>query len=319
MKVLLVGKVASITHWLEHAAGGFRAAGHEVRIGVTRNPVFHPAIDAARADPRLGAPMAGAIARQARRFAPDLILVIGALEVPPSVLERLSGLPGRAPLIAWVGDAFGPASAPVAALFDLVAYTDSGLLARHRELGFASPAIWLPHAADPSLAAGDLSQGERSEPMAFVAVPTPYRRAIVAALTRPIALYGPGWAAVPPVEHRIQARRIAPAAVRLLYRRALAALNVRNEANVIHGLNQRSFEPCLAGAPVVCDDQPDLERCFDPGSEVLMWSSPEDLNAVHERLVGDRTLAAAIGEAGRRRVLADHTYARRLETLATAV
>ena len=155
--------------------------------------------------------------------------------------------------------------------------------------------------------------------MAFIAIPTDHRRAVVNALTRPIALYGPGWTASPGVEHAISARRVAPGEVRRIYGRSLAALNIRNEANVLIGLNQRSFEPCLAGTAVVSDNQPDLESCFDPGAEVLVWADTDELNAVHERIMRDPALAASVGEAGRRRVLADHTYGRRLETLARLI
>ncbi len=319
MKVFLIGKRASITHWLEHAAAGFASAGHQVRTAAVRNPILHRSIDAALADRRLGAPMARAIAGAVRRFAPDLVIVVGVYKAPLVVLERLAAMPGRPPLIAWIGDAFGPEEAVAAAHFDLVAYTDSGLLARHRELGFASRAMWLPHAVDPSRMA---TAGDRDGPrgaMAFVAIPTPHRRQVVAGLARPIGLWGPGWTATGGAAHQVHARRIAPAAVRQVYAGALAVLNIRHEANVLDGLNQRSFEPYLAGAPVVSDNQPDLERCFDLATEVLVWRDVGELNAVHERLIAEPGLAAKVAAAGRRRVLAEHTYGARLEALMEAV
>ena len=69
-----------------------------------------------------------------------------------TVLERLSALAGRPPLVAWVGDVFTREAAAPAGLFDLIAYIDSGLLARHEEYGFSTKAMWLPHAVDPSIA-----------------------------------------------------------------------------------------------------------------------------------------------------------------------
>ena len=303
VRVFVIGKVRHITHWLEHAVAGLRSAGHEVRTAAVRNPALHRSIDAALADRRLGAPMARGIAGAVRRWRPDLVMVVGVYQAPLAVLERLSALAGRPPLVAWIGDAFGEEAAAAAGLFDLVAYTDSGLLARHRELGFASRAIWLPHAVDPSRLS-EAGAGPRG-PMAFVAVPTPHRRAVVAGLARPIALWGPGWTASPDVEHKIHARRIAPAAVRRVYAGALAVLNVRNEGQVIDGLNQRSFEPYLAGTAVVSDNQPDLERCFEPGAEVFVWRDVDELNAVHERLIAEPGLAASVAAAGRRRVLAE--------------
>jgi spore maturation protein CgeB len=66
---------------------------------------------------------------------------------------------------------------------------------------------------------------------------------------------------------------------------------------------------------VVAEDQPDLAACFEPGAEVVVWRDIAELNETYERLRRAPQSAAAIGARGRRRVLADHTYARRLEAL----
>jgi len=50
--------------------------------------------------------------------------------------------------------------------------------------------------------------------------------------------------------------------------------------------------------------------------DVLVWNSVEALNDLYARLRRDPAQATAIGEAGLRRVLAEHTYGQRLDTLA---
>ena len=50
--------------------------------------------------------------------------------------------------------------------------------------------------------------------------------------------------------------------------------------------------------------QPDLEACFDPSREVVVWRSPDELNEIYARLRHDPAWAARVGEEGRRRVLA---------------
>jgi spore maturation protein CgeB len=67
---------------------------------------------------------------------------------------------------------------------------------------------------------------------------------------------------------------------------------------------------------VVTDDQPDLQRCFEPGQEVLVYRGADDLNDIYERLRRTPSEAARVGENGRRRVLAEHTYRHRLEVIA---
>lgn len=313
MRIAVLGKIGSVIQWLEACAGALRAEGHDVHVGSTRNPALHRSIERGLLSERIGAPMAAGIARGVRRFAPDLILVIGPYEIPFAILERVAAIPGRAALFGWIGDVFSQRSERVADLFDVMAYTDSGLVSRHRLLGFRPPAVYLPHAANPHAAPGKRVQ--RRDMMVFVANPTDHRRAVIEAVTQPLVIYGPAWARTG-VGHETHARRVSSRELPALYAGHLAALNIRNELNVLFGLNQRNFDPYLLGTPVVTDDQPDLAACFDEGDEAFVYRGPEELNDLYARLRRDPLLAAAVGERGRKRVLADHTYSRRLETLA---
>jgi spore maturation protein CgeB len=309
MKICLLGKGASITHWLEDAAAAFAAEGHQVTLGLVRRPWLAAPLEAG-----LVGPLAAALCRRIKRAGPDLILVIGGFHAPLEILEAVAALPGRPPLIGWVGDRFEAEAQALAQIYDAVAYTDSGLLARHQALAFPAPALYLPHAANPS---GDWPTRARRAPrLIFVANPTPHRREVVSAIKTGVVLYGPGWTPSQGAQHLIHARRARPSALRSFYGGHLAALNIRNEANVLAGLNQRNFDPLLAGAALLTDDQPDLTRCFEPGVEVMVWRTTDELNDAYERLLADPLAAAALAARGRRRVLADHTYGARLKTLA---
>jgi len=278
-------------------------------VAAVRRPWLNARVEAAFIEP-----LAEALARTAARFAPDLILALGGFHTPTPFLRRLAALPGRPALAGWVGDLFDETAREAAMLCDLVAYADSGLVERHATLGFTTKAIFLPHAAN--FAAGP-PPATRAPRMVFIANATPGRRAAVDAIAEPVVVYGPGWTRTAP--HDIHPGRVAHARVAGLYARHLAALNVRNERNVLLGLNQRSFDPYLSATPVVTDDQADLERCFDPGSEVLVWRDVAELNSAYDRLRRFPDEAARIGEAGRRRVLSEHGYAHRLATLMAAL
>ena len=309
MRLFLLGKRRSLTHWLEEAAASFRAEEHEVRLGIVRNPLLNEALE------RALAPMTAAmIAARVARFDPDIVLAIGGLHVPSPVLEAIDALPSRPPLVGWVGDAFTEDARALAALYDLVAYTDSGLVARHRAFGFASSTMFAAHAVDPH---ARVIPAARCGRMVFVATPTPARRAIVGAIAAPVTLYGRGW----PRQgiHRVHSGRVPPTALLPIYARHLASLNIRNEVNVLGGLNQRNFQPYLAATPLVTDDQPDLPLCFEPGREALVWRDTDELNDVYARLRRSPQAAATVGEAGRRRVLAEHTYGHRLAAFARQV
>ena len=309
MKLFLIGKRGSITHWLEDCAHALAGDGHDVRVGSTRDPALHPAIDAHLAPLR-----ARALAHRIRRFSPDLILAIGGFHTPLVILQTLAAMPGRAPFVGWVGDLFGLEASLAAAAFDRVAFTDSGLMARHRELGFATASHYLPHAADP-FATLPTPTPRNATPLVFVGNPTPQRRAVVKALTSPITLYGPAWRAASGPRRFVRSGRVAAGALTGIYARHLAALNIRNEMNVLHGLNQRNFTPYLTATPVVSDNQPDLEGCFAPGAEALVYDNVAALNDLAKRLQREPHLAAKVGEAGRRRVMAEHTYGHRLAAI----
>jgi spore maturation protein CgeB len=310
LRIAIAGKAGSITHWLEDAAGAWRADGHEVRLAITRRPWL-----AAQAETALAGVIAERLRASLRRFQPDLIVVIGGYHIPEALLEAISSLPGRPPLAGWVGDVFTLEDAVRARLYDLVGYADSALLAVHRQWDLAARALYLPHAIDPR-AVPQVRPFEARDPrMVFVANPTPLRRTVVSRIDAPIAVFGPGWRASDGPAHDIHPGRVAARRVPTLYAGHRAALNIRNELNVLSGLNQRNFEPCLAGSALLTDDQGDLEACFEPGSEVLVWRDVDELNGLYARVLREPDFAARIAQAGRARVLAQHTFAHRLATL----
>ena len=135
MNILLVGKTGSIMHWTEDMEADLRIAGHAVTVVPSRNPRLGKALERALLSPRFGAPLARHIVRRMRRVRPDLILAIGCLdEFPMDLFQPLAAAPGRPPMAAWVGDIFTPDMAGIAGLFDLVAYTDSGMVDAHERI-----------------------------------------------------------------------------------------------------------------------------------------------------------------------------------------
>ncbi|HEX6747100.1 MAG TPA: glycosyltransferase [Longimicrobium sp.] len=96
---------------------------------------------------------------------------------------------------------------------------------------------------------------------------------------------------------------------------ARLVLNIHRESMIENGWSPatRMFEAAGAGSCQVTDDMRGIEEFFAPGEEILVAG---DGAAVAE-IVAATTDADArhIGEAGRRRALADHTYAQRAERM----
>jgi spore maturation protein CgeB len=75
----------------------------------------------------------------------------------------------------------------------------------------------------------------------------------------------------------------------------------------------RLFEAAACATPIISDYWTGLETFFTPGKEILISQSPQDtLRYLHHLSTAER---CALGECARRRVLAEHTAARRAETL----
>lgn len=92
---------------------------------------------------------------------------------------------------------------------------------------------------------------------------------------------------------------------------ALAVLNVTRESMVRFGFSPatRVFEAAGAGACLVTDAWEGIEEFLEPDVEVLVARDGADVAAHVEALTPSR--ARVIGEAARRRVLGEHTYAHR--------
>ncbi len=94
---------------------------------------------------------------------------------------------------------------------------------------------------------------------------------------------------------------------------ALAVLNVNRDSMARFGYSPptRVFEAAGAAACIITDAWEGLEMFLEPGVEALVARDGAEVAAHLEALTPQR--AWSIGEAAMRRVLAEHTYARRAE------
>jgi len=80
-------------------------------------------------------------------------------------------------------------------------------------------------------------------------------------------------------------------------------------------VNQRVFDVPLAGGFVLSDAQSDLFRLFERGTEAVAYESAADVSHAVDHYLRHPDERAEIVRAARRRVLAEHTYERRIETM----
>jgi spore maturation protein CgeB len=94
-------------------------------------------------------------------------------------------------------------------------------------------------------------------------------------------------------------------------------LNISRESMARYGFSPatRVFEAAGAGACLITDAWEGIDLFLEPGREVLVASSGDEVAAHVGALTAEA--ARAIGERARSRVLAEHTYARRVAQLET--
>lgn len=95
----------------------------------------------------------------------------------------------------------------------------------------------------------------------------------------------------------------------------MAVLNVTRASRLRYGYSPspRVFEVAGAAACLITDEWPGLELFLEPGKEVLVARTGDEVVEHLGRL--DRETAKAIGQAAHRRILSRHTYARRADEL----
>jgi spore maturation protein CgeB len=94
-----------------------------------------------------------------------------------------------------------------------------------------------------------------------------------------------------------------------------AVLNISRDSMARFGFSPatRVFEAAGAGACVITDYWEGIEYFLEPGSEILVARDGEEVAHIVRGLTAET--ARRIGDSGRRRILAEHTYAHRAAQL----
>lgn len=266
-------------------------------------------------DPRLGPLIERAIVRRAKEN--NVSLVITVVSLTPDTVRALRSAGVR--VVLWFPDHvanLGPLwmfNAPYDALF----FKEPALVRRLTSL-LELPIHYLPQGCNPRIHHPVHSE----EALGKVVVAGnlyPTRARLLERLVSdgiPLAIYGaPEHAALhrslQPFHTGRYIRGLEKSAV---FGSAAAVLNNLHPAEM-EGMNSRIFEATAAGAAVVSEHRPDLDRLFDVGNEVLAFHSYAQLLSALGSLLDDHALGRTLGAAASRRALEEHSYAARLNTL----
>src|SRR5262249_51917491 len=113
-------------------------------------------------------------------------------------------------------------------------------------------------------------------------------------------------------------RHLEPSEHSAFYCSSLATLNITRGAMAAMGYcpSGRLFEAAACGVPIISDEWEGLDEFFEPGEEILVARNTEEML---EALALPQERLQAIGAAGRRRALEEHTAERRALELEVAI
>jgi len=97
--------------------------------------------------------------------------------------------------------------------------------------------------------------------------------------------------------------------------RSKVAFNSHIDCAEQYAGNMRLFEATGAGACLVTDRKHNLPEMFEPDVEVVTYGSVEECAEKVRYLLEHDSEREAIGAAGQRRVLRDHTFEKRAQSL----
>lgn len=80
-------------------------------------------------------------------------------------------------------------------------------------------------------------------------------------------------------------------------------------------VNQRVFDVPATGSFVITDWREQMENLFEPGKEVICYNNPEEAAELISRYLASPAERAAVSRAARKRIMAEHLYEHRIESI----
>jgi spore maturation protein CgeB len=145
--------------------------------------------------------------------------------------------------------------------------------------------------------------------VSFVGTQHPDRVKMLDPLTEwDLRVYGVGWDGVEESLRRcVRDEPVYGLKKSKIYAASRVSINVHGP-HMVSGENFRVFEVAACGGVSFSTFKPDLAACFEPGREVVVFDDADDLRDKLRHYLGHPDELDAVRDAGRARVLADHTY-----------
>ena len=275
--------------------------------------------------------VAQAIWAQAEELAPQLVLALAQAPMSRNLLQRFRRAGVRTAM--WFVEDYRLFTywQTYAPLYDFFAVIQKEpFLSELAAIG-QPHALYLPLAALPDfhrpLALSPDEQREYGSDIAFLGAGYPNRRIAFRPLAgRDFKIWGSDWEGEPLLARNIQrgGARIGEEESVKIYNAAKVNLNLHSSVSarelVSHGdfVNPRTFELAAMGAFQLVDRRSLMDGLFGP-DELATFDTPEEFYRQIDHFLAHPEEREAYARRARERVLAEHTYERRMRTLLTAM
>ncbi len=251
-----------------------------------------------------------ALNRKITRFKPDAVLFVSAFQVSIVLLEAMKRYP-HIKAVGWQGDAFDSKSKAKGDCLDMLFCTDTGFIPVAQS--FQWRADYVPLCADETLF--QPQNHPKTLPPFFVGEANPKRMDYLSACRQRCLIYGKGWDIQKLSQHEVYNEKIAHDKLADCVNKTIVPINLAFSVNNVNGLNFRPFEMGASGCLIMANDCADFSLCFDVGREAVTYRNPAEFADLMDDIVANPDKYARIAKAGYQRVLKEHTFTHRCQTM----
>lgn len=312
-RILVIGKQNHLG-WVEHTLTGFLETSckiehlfiNKLSVKNTLLKAIYKSINYKEGELQL---QLSELSDKIKTFKPTLVVFVGAFFIPYELFALCKE--NNIYTAGWVGDSFGEdkknnLSINYIPFIDNLYVSDSALVATAKNLGFKET-HFLQFGYNSKLHTN--KNLYRRETINFIGSFTQERNIAFQSLkNNHLEIYGTHWNQLDPISYKwkIKNQKINQKEVVHIYNTTLATLNVAQKSNIINMVNMRTFEAIACGSCLINDNVKDIELCFDPNKEILIYETLEELEELSYKVLQDTKYANQIAKAGYNRIVKSH-------------
>jgi spore maturation protein CgeB len=257
------------------------------------------------------------LTRVATAYQPEVLFVYGSnWGIYPATLARLKARLGCKAILYW--RAFQvEALRQYDHLFSLDSYPVP--LLRLPSTGLADVHVLGPACDPEEHARVELTPSDEQRfaaQVTFIGGGRSRRRALFEHLTDyDLKLWGWGWNKSPKLDRHFVPETVSGLKKTKIYSATPICPNLQSGHYQVNGVTCRVFEVACCGRAPFSEAQPDLERFFDPGDEVIVFENADDLKQKVAYFLAHHDELERIAERARQRAVSEHTYRHRMQQL----